>query len=197
MDVQLHADCAAPRQMTSEKEVGVYAELIRRCLKNDRRAQQLVYQKVHGKMLALCLRFFQNRDDALAVMNRGMLKVFNNLKNYRPEAEFEGWVYRIIQRTAIDELRKQIRRQQHEIHPDDPEDGEVYPDAVSRLQAEDILALTRKLPQATNAVFHLYVVEGYNHQEIADMLGISSGTSKWHLSSARKTLKNLIVNLNV
>ncbi|MBI1307555.1 MAG: sigma-70 family RNA polymerase sigma factor [Bacteroidetes bacterium] len=170
--------------------------LIDACRQNDRKAQAEVYQRLHGKMLALCLRYFVNRDDALSVMNHGFLKVFTSLSGFDHSYDFEGWVYRIIQRTAIDEVRKQVRRSKHEMTEEELPDDSMDPDIVRNMDAQDIMRLLHQLPKATNAVFNLYAIEGYTHPEIAEMLDISVGTSKWHLHSARQQLKTLIERIN-
>ncbi len=169
------------------------SQLVEQCLENDRVAQGKLYALYHGKLMALCLRYFSNRDDALAALNQGFLKVFKNLKSYNPEYDFGGWVYRIVQRTAIDLIRSQLRYERR--MPMEEHDGQLglNPDIVKKLYAKDLLKLLQQLPPSTRVVFNLFAIEGYAHAEIARELNISKGTSKWHVSNARKLLKNWII----
>ncbi|MBO6517980.1 MAG: RNA polymerase sigma factor [Bacteroidia bacterium] len=167
-------------------------ELVKRCMNKDRVAQEKLYKRYHGKLMALCLRYFSNRDDALAALNQGFLKVFKNLKSYNSEYDFGGWVYRIVQRTAIDLVRAQVRYERR-IPTEEPDASlGISPEAVKKLYAKDLLQLLHKLPATTRIVFNLFALEGYSHAEIADELGMSAGTSKWHVNNARKLLKQWI-----
>lgn len=166
--------------------------LIERCIDNDRVAQAELYKQHHGKLMALCLRYFSNRDDALSVLNQGFLKIFKNLKSYDPAYDFGGWAYRIVQRTAIDQLRKQLRLENRMGKEEPDEDVGVSPDAIKNLYAKDLISLLHKLPPATRAVFNLFAIEGYSHSDISNELSMSEGTSKWHVNNARKLLKQWI-----
>lgn len=185
--IPLSADNVESRQSNPE-----LTTLIERCLKEDRVAQAKLYTLYHGKLMALCQRYFSNRDDALAALNQGFLKVFKSLKSYNPEYDFGGWVYRIVQRTAIDLLRSQLRYEQRIPTEEHDEHVGVHPEIVKKLYAEDLIQLLQKLPATSRLVFNLFALEGYPHAEIAEMLDMSVGTSKWHVNNARKLLQEWV-----
>lgn len=165
-------------------------ELIEKCRQNNRQAQQAMYKQFHGRLMAMCLRYFINRDDALEALNHGFLKVFSHIDQYNHSHAFEAWIYKIVQNTAIDYSRKKFSKSWQQ--PLQLLDGDVAtaPEIEGKLAAQDALKLLQTLPDATRVVFNLFAIEGYRHEEIADMLGISAGTSKWHVSKAREILKS-------
>lgn len=144
-------------------------------------------------MMALCVRYTRNSEDALEVMNDGFLKVFRNIGNYAPDkASFYTWIRTIIIHTAIDYLRKQQGYPETGELTEGAEEPTIDNAALSRLSGEEMLKMIRQLPAATGLVFNLYAVDGFTHREIGNLLGISEGTSRWHLSEARKQLKTLV-----
>jgi RNA polymerase sigma-70 factor (ECF subfamily) len=143
-------------------------------------------------MMNLCLRYTKNETDALAVLNMGFLKVFRNIKRYDPgQASLYTWIRTVVINSCLD----QIKTKQKEIIAQELNEAaemQVEPEIIMKIKAGEILSLVQKLPPATQGVFNLYVMEGYGHKEIGLLLQISEGTSKWHLSEARKLLKQLI-----
>jgi len=163
-------------------------ELISGCIKQERLAQKYLYQKYYGKMLGIAMRFSNGRDEANDILNRGFLKVFNKIEKYEPTGSFSGWIAKIIWRTALDYIRSQAKYKK-ETDIETVYDLGVSSTALDDLIAEDLYKVIQELPPATRAVFSLYVVDGYKHQEIAELLNISEGTSKWHLSDGKKKLR--------
>jgi RNA polymerase sigma factor (sigma-70 family) len=163
------------------------------CMVNDRKAQELLYKQFYGPMMTICLRYTRNEEDAIEVLHNGFLKVYKHLATYdASKASLYTWIKTIVVNSAIDFIRSRQRfgttielTEVHEVSMDN--------EAIQRMSASELLKLVRKLPQATQTVFNLYVVEGYNHREIGELLGISEGTSKWHLSEARKQLQQLLL----
>ena len=144
-------------------------------------------------MMALCVRYTRNSEDAIEVMNDGFLKVFRSIGNYEPEkASLYTWIRTIIIHTAIDFLRKQHAYPETGELTDGIDEPSIDNEALTRLSGEEMLKMIRQLPAATGLVFNLYTVDGFTHREIGTLLGISEGTSRWHLSEARKELKTLI-----
>lgn len=142
-------------------------------------------------MMSLCLYYTKNESDAVEVLNTGFLKVFHNIKRYEStQASLYTWIRTIVINSCLDH----IKAKKMEVYEELDEAAEVHIESgvVSRLNAKELLDMVRQLPPATQAVFNLYMIEGYSHKEIATLLGISTGTSKWHLSEARKQLRNLI-----
>ena len=143
-------------------------------------------------MITICLRFTKNDRDAIEVLNTDFLKVFNNIRRYDPaRGSLYTWIRTIVVNTCID-FNSQKSRVQRVQELSEETDVSILPEATSKMKAEELLLLVRGLPEATRTVFNLYCMEGYSHKEIAQLLGISTGTSKWHLSDARKKLQELL-----
>jgi RNA polymerase sigma factor (sigma-70 family) len=167
-------------------------KLINGCKLNDRKAQEQLYRRFYGAMASICLPYTKNQEDTKEVLNNGFLKVFKNIGQFDPaKASFYTWARKIIINVSIDFLRSQHVGYTTMPLENLPEPG-IDNTIVQQIDAEELLLLIRQLPPATRLVFNLYSIEGYNHREIAHMLTISEGTSKWHLSEARKVLKSLI-----
>ena len=175
----------------------VLEQLIADCIRRDPRAEEALYRKLYPLMLSTCSRYERNRQDAVARMNEGFLKVLNNLGSRRAEVPFEAWVRRIMINTAIDGLRKQQRQREMERMdaPLEEQDGTSVNDYLREMEAEAFAELLGRVPDKSRKVFNLFAIDGYSPAEIADMLGISEGTSKWHVSHARQTLQQAIGQL--
>ena len=170
-----------------------HGSLVERCIRNERAAQEELYRKYYGKMMGLCRRYFSGQDEAMEVLNHGFLKVFQNINRFSGSGSFEAWIYRIIHNTAMDYLKANMKNRQLSIEDNSlAEEVPVPAECLEKLQNTDLLKLLDYLPAASRAVFSLYAVEGYKHAEIASLLNISEGTSKWHLNHARTRLKALI-----
>jgi len=170
--------------------------LIIGCKAGNRNAQEQLYRSYYRAMMNLCLRYTKTETDALEVLNTGFYKVFKNIHRYNSaKATLYTWIRTVIINSCLDLIKATKNR---------PGTGEleeaapihVAPSVIAKMSASEILLLVRQLPPATQAVFNLYVMEGYNHIEIAKMVGISEGTSKWHLSEARKRLQKMINEQN-
>lgn len=171
-------------------------ELIDGCINNSRKAQEQLYQRYYGAMSSLCLRYTRNEEDAIEVLHNGFLKVFRNIHTYdQTKASLYTWIRKIMVNSAIDFVRQRSRFSVVELEK--AEEPGIDADAVQRLSAHELLKLVKQLSPATQTVFNLYVIEGYNHREIANLVGISEGTSKWHLSEARRQLQKLLQTLQV
>ena len=130
--------------------------------------------------------------DAIEVLNSGFYKVFKNIRQYNPDkASLYTWIRTIIINNCLDFIRVKEKNIKAE-ELDKAEEIELEPEIISKMKSVDLLEMIRQLPTATQTVFNLYVIEGYTHKEIGQRVGISEGTSKWHLSEARKILKQLI-----
>jgi RNA polymerase sigma factor (sigma-70 family) len=172
-------------------------ELLKGCREGNRKAQERLYRDYYRAMAALCLRFTRNDEDAVEALNNGFLKVFRNIARYdAAQGTLYTWIRTIILHACLDYIKSRDRIE-NTSELTEGSDAHIPAEAVSRLQATELLALVRTLPPATAAVFNLYVLEGYNHREIGELLGISDGTSKWHLSSARKQLQQRIEQENM
>lgn len=170
-------------------------ELIQEALRGSRQSQQKLYQQFYGYGMSICIRYARNREEAQEMLNDGFLKVFRYLDRFDFQKPFKFWVRRILINASIDYLRRQKQVHQEEIVD---YDLDMSHDAIGldRLSANEILAMVQRLAPSYRAVFNLFVVEGYSHQEIADELGISVGTSKSNLAVARKQLQVIYSRLH-
>ncbi|MES2487095.1 MAG: RNA polymerase sigma factor [Bacteroidota bacterium] len=164
-------------------------DLIGLAAENNRHAQQQVYSKFAPKMLGVCRQYIKDVHLAEDVMITAFMKVFSNLKNFEHKGSFEGWIRRIMVNECISCLRvqKKVSYLEDEYYTED-----TFNNIESGLSVDDIQNLIDGLPNGYKMVFNLYAIEGYKHQEIATMLGISEGTSKSQLSHARKMLQELV-----
>lgn len=171
--------------MANEQE---HNNIIEGCRQGNRKAQEALYKAYYKTLMAICLRYTKNEDDAVEVLNNGFLKVFQNIRRYdAAQAGLYTWMRTVVINACLDFVKKKTKAEPHrELNE---ADVHVPADAVNKMKAAELLQLIRSLPPATAAVFNLYVMEGYNHKEIATRLSISEGTSKWHLSEARKQLQ--------
>ena len=143
-------------------------------------------------MMTICMRYTKNEDDAVEVLNTGFLKVFRNIDKYIAEkGSLYTWIGTIIVNSCLDFIKSKTKREPYMALTDAAE-VEIPADVTSKMSASELLNLVRGLPPATQGVFNLYVMEGYKHKDISKMLGISEGTSKWHLSEGRKALQQMI-----
>lgn len=165
------------------------ADIIEGCKRNNPDSQEKVYRIFAAKMYAISLRYAGSEEDAKDIMQDGFLKVFEKIRQFSGKGSFEGWVKRIIINTALEKFRKptNLAFDENLIETIDEPYSEV-PD----ISKEVLLEMISKLSPKYRAVFNLYVLDDYQHEEIAKMLGISVGTSKSNLSRAREILKNRI-----
>lgn len=175
----------------------VSSELIKACKKGDRRAQFELYQQCYSPLMAVCMRYESQQEDARALLNKGFFKVLKYLDKYKPQAPFQAWAKRIMINTVIDEYRRNRKHKERVSYTEifdyhDHVDLVNYNAADEAFDAEDIEQLLYELPEMTRKVFNLFAIDGYAHKEIAAMLSVSEGTSKWHVSSARRQLRALI-----
>ena len=178
----------------------VKKEILEKCMKDDRKAQLALYKSCYGILLSVCLRYEKNKEDAEFLLNKGFFKVLTKLHFFKDDRPFEAWIRRIMINVIIDEYRKTSKRrnvvQFSDIQSVGSNDSRwvEYNAADLDFEAEELLNMVQQLPPESRNVFNLYTVEGYAHKEIGNMLGISDGTSKWHLSFARKKLREMIAN---
>ena len=164
-------------------------ELIEKCLENDPRAQEFLYKRFSRRMYGVCLRFARNTLEADDILQEGFIKVFTFLKDFRQDGSFEGWIRRTFVNTAINYYHSK-ENEWKETSIDKAESVQsVSEDALDIISAADLIEIIRELPEGYRLVFNLYVIEGYAHQEIAEMLHISESTSKSQLSRARMALQ--------
>lgn len=164
------------------------SDLIEACVRKERWAQRVLYEEHYGKMMGVCLRYANNSDDALDILHEGFIKVFKHIAKYQPGTSLTAWIRRIMVNTAIDYYRKNIRRRTEDLEQAyDVESPQA--DAISQCTEKEILAAVQELSPAYRTVFNLYVIEGYSHKEIAELLDITESTSRSNLVKARLKLQ--------
>lgn len=172
--------------------------LIEGCLRNDRRSQSELFRLYYGKLLSVCMRYTTDRDSAQEVLQEGFIKVFEKLGAFDYKGSFEGWLRRIVTNTAIDAIR---RSKNDPFRTDDDNDFKLGAEDpvvakeeldLTELKADVAMQAIQKLSPAYRTVFNLYVLEDYSHKEIADLLGISEGTSKSNLAKAKMNLQRML-----
>jgi len=164
------------------------------CLQNDRKQQEALYRALAPKMLAVCMRYANDRDEAQDILQEGFIKMFNNVHKYRGDGNLEGWIRRIMVHTAISRYRK---LKPMVLVEDMAEEGAISSASqnANNLEVNDLMKLIQQLPQAYRSVFNMYAVEGYSHQEIGNKLGITELLSRTTLYRARNILKEKLSQL--
>ena len=169
-------------------------ELIEGCKKQNRIAQKCAYERYAPKLLGVCRRYVGSKEDAEDILADGFFKIFDNIHQYQGAGSFEGWMRRIVVNEALMFIRKRhifVVDMEVEIKLNSME--QAIPVTVEHeLAAQEILKLLEKLPTGYRTVFNLFVIEGYKHIEIAELLGISINTSKSQLILAKEKIRKLI-----
>jgi RNA polymerase sigma factor (sigma-70 family) len=172
------------------------------CGRNSRESQKVIYNSFYGYAMAICDRYAGNQDDAVEILNDGFLKIFKEIHHYKPSyadviSSFKGWLRKIMIYTSIDHFRKnqkhQVLTQLENVVFQVPS---VNEDALEKLSYEEIIRSVQLLSPGYRTVFNLFIIEGWSHDEIAEHLGISSGTSKSNLSKARRQLQKILFKEN-
>ncbi len=183
--------------------MGITTELLNQSATGNKQAQYALYKQSYSLLMGICSRYAKNFDDAMALLNEGFLKILLHADKRKSNVPPELWMRRVMINTIIDAFRKNknyneqtqlkdfsdhqtINYEQHSVDND-------YDKEISSDQLNNML---QKLPEVTGKVFNLFAIDGYSHKEIADLLKISEGTSKWHVNNARTLLKQMINELN-
>lgn len=165
--------------------------LIQACVRRERWAQQALYETYYSQMMGVCLRYANDEEEALDILHEGFIKVFRHIKKYQPGTSLTAWVRRIMVNTSIDYYRKNMRRRTEDIEQA-YDLSSTDADAISQCSEREILAAIQELTPAYRAVFNLYIIEGYSHREIAEMLDITESTSRSNLVKARLKLREML-----
>jgi len=168
--------------------------LIKGCLHGDRLAQRHLYECYSGKFLAICMRYLKDREHAEDVMIESFMKIFEKLPQFQAKGSFEGWMKRIVVTQALMTLRSN-KHLMMEINLEDEYTMSHRQYELTQMEAAELMDMVQNLPIGYRTVFNLYAIEGYSHQEIGELLGISEGTSKSQLNRARTSLKEKIISL--
>ena len=168
-------------------------ELITALQNQEPKAQRYLYERFGNRLLTLCLRYVKDQAEAEDVLINGFMKIFNSVANFESKGSFEGWMKRIMVNEALMQIRKK-----EPVHMSIDSEYDIF-EADHRtdhdLDAQELMDLLNELPSGYRTVFNLYAIEGYNHKEIGELLGISEGASKSQLSKARAALQKKINQL--
>lgn len=167
------------------------SDLLEGCRRGDRKMQHELYKRFAPKMFGVCLRYAGNVEEAEDILQEGFIKVFNKISTFRGEGSFEGWIRRIFVNTAIEHFRRKTYLQPISETEENTIEGK-YISALDSMAEKDIIQLIQQLSPGYRTVFNMYVVEGYTHKQIAEILGISEGTSKSQLSRAKLILQDMV-----
>ena len=167
------------------------SDLIEGCIQGDRKMQYELYERFSPKMYGVCLRYAANAEEAEDILQEGFIKVFKKIGSFRGDGSFEGWIRRIFVNTAIEHFRKKTYLQPITEQEENSIEGK-YISVLDNLAEKDIIKLIQQLSPGYRTVFNMYVIEGYTHKQIAEVLNISEGTSKSQLSRAKLILQDLV-----
>jgi len=183
----------------STRTMSIDPELLKLSAGGDRKAQQTLYKKSYGLLMSVCSRYANDRDEAMGLLNQGFLKILMHADKRKENVPVEAWMRRVMINTIIDAYRvqKNYKANTQLVDYSDQASVQVHDTGAQseisgKLDAEALYAMLTRLPEMTGKVFNLFAIDGYSHKEIADMLRISEGTSKWHVNNARTLLKNML-----
>ena len=168
-------------------------ELVEGCIREDRYYQRLLWERFSKKLMALCMRYCQNQEEAEDALMEAFVKIYDHLPNFRFQSSLETWMRRVCVNISINKLRARkqiftdISESEYEIGYDDF--------SFDRLGVNQLMKLVQSLPDGYRMVFSLFAIEGYSHREISETLGIDEGTSRSQLAKARKALQNMLYKL--
>ncbi|MEO6838912.1 MAG: sigma-70 family RNA polymerase sigma factor [Ginsengibacter sp.] len=164
--------------------------IITACKSNSTVAQERLYKHYFALMFTICKGYSENQQTIVSLINEGFLKIFLNIKSFDSEkGNFEGWAKKIVTNSAIDYSRSKKNKNYFIQLESDGSDENTLSEKPLNYVEEEVLYLIKKMPPVTQQVFSMHVFKGYSHKEIAEILGIAEGTSRWHVSEARKNLK--------
>jgi RNA polymerase sigma-70 factor (ECF subfamily) len=170
-------------------------QIIEGCLKNSRKAQKLLYDKYASKFLGMCMRYAKDRLEAEDILQEGFLKIFGRIAQFSGLGSFEGWMKRIVVNTAITNYRQNLKHY-YKQHIDEVNETDIdAPFSDSEYSLEELLKVIQALPPGYRMVFNMFAIEGFQHKEIAEMMGIDVTTSKSQYSRARKLLREKLAEL--
>lgn len=167
------------------------SDLVKRCADGDIRSQELLYRRYFSFATSICIRYTRDESEAMEIVNDSYMKVLERLSGYDHSRPFKSWYGKILVNTAIDNYRKNLKRNDNLSINNITETGEQEPDIEAELSVKDILALYKHLPANYKITFNLFEIEGYSHEEIGQMMGVTASTSRSNLTRAKKMLREL------
>jgi RNA polymerase sigma factor (sigma-70 family) len=169
------------------------AELIEACQNNNTKAQEILYNRYAGRLMGVCMRYVNDKEDAKDIFQESFIKIFNNIHKVTDVSTLNAWIKKIVVNTAINYYHKQKKFVQS-LNDDiiENEQDESYLKIIDGLSHEELLKLIQKLPQGYKFVFNMYAIEGYTHKEIAEMMNTTESNSKNQYAKAKKSLQKML-----
>jgi len=171
-------------------------KMIQACIDEQKSAQKYLYDLYSPKMYFVCLRYARHDLEAQDMLQDGFIKVFDNIQKFKKNGSFEGWIRRIMVNTSLNHCRKRSFKQE-QIGIEDYQDKVVSSKAVSNMSEQELLKLIQGLPDGYRMVFNLYVIEGYSHKEIGELLEITESTSRSQLAKSRKWMQKVLTEQKI
>ncbi len=165
--------------------------ILQGCIKQDRKSQQLLYKHFYAYGMSICIRYAEDESAAISILNDSFMKVFSRIKKYDQTKAFKPWLRVVIVNTAIDYTKKKNKLMMKE-ELKEAQNVSEREDILSRIGYKELMTMVHSLTLAYRTVFNMYVIDGFKHEEIANKLGISVGSSKSNLSKARAKLREKI-----
>lgn len=175
-------------------------KLIKGCKARNPKVQQILYERFSAQVMGICRRYGKSREDSEDIFQEAFIRIFEQIEKVRDPQALVAWIKKTVVNTAINHYKKQKKYQErYQMEENIAEISSLSssPDVLHQLNNETLLQLIKKLPDGYRIVFNLYVIEGYNHQEIAEMLDTHVNNSKSQLYKARKALKKMVLDLNL
>ena len=171
-------------------------KLVQGCLRQDRKAQETLFKRYYAYLVGVSMRYARDEHEAKDFASVAFIKAFRKLRQYQQDGMLRAWLHRIAVHTCIDEVRKRKRRDERELEAAAEIDIAIDANAIQQLQEADLYRLLQQLPEMDRSVFSLYVVDGYSHREVGDLLGFTEGTSRWYLNRAKQRMQELVEKLH-
>jgi RNA polymerase sigma factor (sigma-70 family) len=170
-------------------------QLIKACQKGHKKEQYMLVERYSGMLMSICRRYAPNQANAQDILQESLIRIFKHIQDYQPTGSFEGWMKKITVRCALQWLKQSFILKES-AYDYGSEEEIIEPEVYQNMNEEEIIQLIQELPDGYKAVFNLYVIEGYNHQEIAELLNIQESTSRSQLGRARKLLQKKLNTIN-
>jgi len=170
--------------------------LLQGCKQNHRESQRLLYQHYYAYAMSICVRYCRSMEESKEIVNDGFMKVFKKMEQHETESSFKAWLRRIMINSAIDHYRKELKHHHHQDIGKAKDIGIHGTTALQDISYAELIGLIQELSPAYRAVFNLYVIDGFTHEEISKILNISEGTSKSNLAKARESLRKMLEKIN-
>jgi RNA polymerase sigma factor (sigma-70 family) len=170
-------------------------DLITACINRERKGEYELYKRAYSYLMMICRRYTNSKEEAKEMLNVGFYRILSNLEKYHPEVPFKLWVRRIMLNVLIDEFRKNKKHDETIVYVEEYFENQSHAElntAIAKLNVDSIHNLIGKLPPRSRQVFNMFVIDGFSHKEIGEMLGMSVGTTKWHLNFSKTQLKEMI-----